>query len=524
MKHSMEFHPPITTTGPSLKKYTRLFNPVPLMIISLFFVFVSFSFRAAAQYDRLQSRRFTQKALQSDLAYLRKALKETHPGLYRYSTKEEMDRRFDSSAALLHNGMLFYDYYGIIAALTSSIRCQHTGSLPADRMETYAQRLRLFPYSLHFVNNRAWFTLNHTADTIIKPGDELIAINDQPLAAIVQTIFTHTPADGYNQTIKEARLNMGMFPFFYYLFVNRPDSFHIRYKNEQGILRQTVTAALPVQQSMLHTGQNPVNKTILKANEKKIAAQQKKLQLEIKKELNTAVLTVRSFGGDAARQLPAFLDTAMRTLKKMQIRNLVIDLRYNGGGSDSAGVLLFTYLIQQPSRYYVRQHTITDSSYFLRFADIPPEELAHVRDELVKEADGSFSQRPEFAAGLPLQYPKADHFTGNIYFLMNGGSGSTTSELIAASYSNRLGIFIGEEDGGCYEGGTGGSFINLTLPQTGITVSIPLLYYDNYSTRSVSQKGRGVIPDHTVHYFIKDVLEGKDPQMDFALELAKQAQ
>jgi hypothetical protein len=60
--------------------------------------------------------------------------------------------------------------------------------------------------------------------------------------------------------------------------------------------------------------------------------------------------------------------------------------------------------------------------------------------------------------------------TGNLYFLINGGSASTTAEFTAVAHSNKLGIFIDTETGGAYEGGNGGSFLHFKLPNSCIAV------------------------------------------------------
>lgn len=251
-----------------------------------------------------------------------------------------------------------------------------------------------------------------------------------------------------------------------------------------------------------------------------IDRKRKDLELDIKKDINTAVLSIRSFGGKAAGDIGTFLPKAMKELEKKKIRHLVIDLRNNNGGWDSAGVILFTYLIDQPSRYYVRQHAITDTSQYLALSDLSAEDLNNARNELIPEKDGTFSLKAAAAAGLSIQYPKPHHFNGKVYFLMNGASSSTTSELLSAAHANQLGIFIGEEAGGSYEGGNGGSFIGLVLPHSKIKISIPLLYYDNM-TKPPFERGRGLMPGYDVPDNLDNILNGIDTQMKFVLDLIR---
>ncbi|WP_315816676.1 S41 family peptidase [Paraflavitalea speifideaquila] len=425
-----------------------------------------------AVYDSLTDRTLSRQEMQDDLQYLRKVMEAVHPGLYRYTPRPVMDQRLDSFYDRLTGSLPFYDYYRSMASLVAGVRCAHTSILPGRNWESHFMRnVPLFPYSLHFIKDRAYIILNQTADTTLKPGFELLAINGQSITDIRQVIFDHSWSDGYNTTNKQQRLNQGMFAILYYLSVGRPTQFELTCKDFSGQTIQVKTPAMTMTTSSANFRQNPVNKDILRMY---VNRKRDDLELDIKKDHNAALLTIRTFGGAAAGKISSFLPKAMKELEKKQIRHLVIDLRSNGGGWDSAGVILFTYLINKPSRYYVRQHAITDTSQYLALSDLSPEDLKNVKNELVGEKDGTFSLKESAAAGLSLQVPKPQHFTGKVYFIMNGASASTTSEFLAAAHANQLGVFIGEEDGGNYAGGNGGSFIGLVLPNSKIKISIPL--------------------------------------------------
>ena len=79
------------------------------------------------------------------------------------------------------------------------------------------------------------------------------------------------------------------------------------------------------------------------------------------------------------------------------------------------------------------------------------------------------------------------------------------------------GQFLGEETSGGYYGNTSGMSTTATLPNTGITVSIPMLKYVMAVSRS-PERARGILPDHEVVPTIRDVLDGSDPVLAKALE------
>ncbi len=469
-------------------------------------------------YDSLAGRVLSKQDMQEDLQYLRKVMEEVHPGLYRYTPKPIMGQRLDSFYNQLTDSLFYYDYFKLMASLVAGVRCAHTSILPGSNWGShFTNNVLLFPYSIHFIKDRAYIILNQTKDTALKPGFELLAINGQSISSIRQRIFDHSWSDGYNTTNKQQRLNTGSFSFLYYLFVDRPASFELTCKDFAGQTLKVIAPALTMTDAAPRFRQNPVNKEIIRMY---IDRKRKDLELDIKKDINTAVLSIRSFGGKAAGDIGTFLPKAMKELEKKKIRHLVIDLRNNNGGWDSAGVILFTYLIDQPSRYYVRQHAITDTSQYLALSDLSAEDLNNARNELIPEKDGTFSLKAAAAAGLSIQYPKPHHFNGKVYFLMNGASSSTTSELLSAAHANQLGIFIGEEAGGSYEGGNGGSFIGLVLPHSKIKISIPLLYYDNM-TKPPFERGRGLMPGYDVPDNLDNILNGIDTQMKFVLDLIR---
>jgi C-terminal processing protease CtpA/Prc len=107
-------------------------------------------------------------------------------------------------------------------------------------------------------------------------------------------------------------------------------------------------------------------------------------------------MTIRSFGvgktgDDAAEKMRGFLENSMKEIRKSKVDNLIIDLRYNPGGWDNTGEVLFTYLTDTPAYYYRRFHTVTDSSDFLQLSSVSKEELKQIKDELIPEKDGSFT-------------------------------------------------------------------------------------------------------------------------------------
>jgi hypothetical protein len=480
-------------------------------------------------FDSLATRVLNKEQLQEDFTYLRKILEETHPGLYRYTPKEAMQRKMDSIMAALNTEMGFYDYYRVIAAFIAGIRCAHTYAIPVEEIEQYlTNNIKTIPFEVTILQNRAFVTLNGTTETTVKPGYELLTINGQPVNAILPELYRHIWSDGYNESNKANQLIGIKFGLFYYMLVARPDTFAFTMADAAGKRIEIKTPALPFKEYYAQLFKNPVNKNILAIYQPRNEKDKKQgWRLEMLEEPQTALLRIKGFGGgdntkEAAQKMRAFMDKTIGTLQKKNIRNLVVDLRSNGGGWDIQGIELFTYLMKDtiPVRYYLRKHAVTDSSAFLKFSDLSPEDMGNLKKELKREADGTFTVREEFNEDLKMQDIKTNRFTGNIYFLINGGSASTTAEFTAVAHTHKLGIFIGTETGGAYEGGNGGSFLHFHLPNSRIYIGTPLLYYEN-AVKAPLHQGRGTMPDYQVPSTINDMLNGRDTQLEFALDLIR---
>lgn len=478
-----------------------------------------------AQSDFLQNKILPVEEMQADFKFLRKILEETHPGLYRYFPRAAMQFRMDSIAGLLTQTRTFYEYYRILSSLMADIRCAHTYILPKKAFEKfYLDEIKTFPFSMILAENQFFITLNGTLDTQVKVGFEVLAINGQRMDLIRQTLFKYLWGDGYIQTSKVKTISEGYFPFFYYLWIEQPEEFTLTLKNLQGEILEVKAPAQTWSETSKNFTTNPVNQELLKIYAPKTKKNQKKpWRLEFLSGTKTALLTIRNFGGgrnesEAKQKIQDFMNTCMQKLKAQKSENLIIDLRYNGGGWDIQGIELLSFLIKKPTICYRRLHSITDSSEFFRFADLSPEDLRNVKEELQPESDGTFSIKEAFSEQLKIQQPKPNRFQGKIYFLMNGGSASAASEFLAVAHSNHLGVFVGEESGGAYEGGNGGSFLHFELPYSKMYVGTPLLYYDN-AVDSPLQKGRGTLPNYQVSINLTDLLQGIDTQLNFVLQL-----
>lgn len=484
----------------------------------LTFLLVSFSVYS-------QQTTYSRQALINDLDYLEQALKETHPGLYRYQTAAQFDSALAATRAGVTDRMSHRAFYALLTRLVAGIRCAHTVAEPRRNwLDTLRTAGFFFPFQIYFLEGEPYLVMNRTTSTAVPTDSRLLTINGRPVKDIVQEMFRHISADGYNETLKYRQIFDYMFSFYYNALIAQTDTFHITYADRSGQEHSATVNAVTVAEAGRNGRQNPLNKPLFQGARKEFKATKGlRRYISINRKTGVATLVLKDyFGGKTAAEadvkLRAFMDDCMQKIAAAKVTHLVIDLRLNAGGYDSQGFELLGYFIDKPVRYYESLHMITNNSPFLRYSSIPQEQIKNEAPKLQRQPDGTYLLHESVMRTLGYVQPKPNAFRGKVYFLADGGTGSAAAEFTAVAHSLGLGTFIGEETGGNYTGGNGAEFIGLELPATKMRVNIPLMYYRN-AVKEPVEKGRGTMPHYAVSYTVHDLVTVKDTQLEFVYRL-----
>lgn len=413
--------------------------------------------------------------LREDITALGDSLVRLHPGIYRYQNKVAIDKAFDSCRRAIDRPMSVPEFFKHIDHLIGQLEDGHTECfMPADANQWLKNNAGLFPAGLWLSGRHAYLlcsAMNFDA------GTEILDVNGTPMSKIVNDMLGELSSDGTNLTGKYDKINRGHdpFPYLYFVLNGSQDTFRISYRTPGGIAG---TTTIP---SKRFSGVECIPS---------MPQPSKYLTLEYKPD-GVAVLTIRTLLNEyldrTGEKFRDFLFSSFKDIGEKHVSKLIIDVRGNGGGEDTNGSLLFSYLTDRPFRYYVR----------------------------LDKTSGPYFEHPNLA----IQQPNAEHFDGKVYILINGGTFSSTAEFAAIAKSNNRGLLIGEETGGGYYGNTSGDRVTIYLPNSKIRVNIPLTRY-TLAVKHLKHGERGVIPDVEIHPTIGDKLSGKDIQMEDALQLA----
>lgn len=257
-------------------------------------------FPGFSQTDTLVTKTLTSEQIQKDFQYLKRILTETHPGIYRYTSKESMTHKMDSLYQLLDKPMKFYDSYLILSYLVASIRCAHTYLTPTKSIQSFFTRnTKTFPFNISFPENKYYISVNGTERTDIKPGFELLSINGKSMASVRAYMQKLLWADGYNEIFKNKATEEGYFPLFYYLLVERPESFEVVYKDDNGKEQHVTIAAQPFKETLRNFKRNKVNHPIMRFADRRNKLDSKRgWRLTIRKDDHVGVMRIAGFGGE----------------------------------------------------------------------------------------------------------------------------------------------------------------------------------------------------------------------------------
>ena len=401
------------------------------------------------------AKTYGRKAYVEDLQQLGKKLLEVHPNALKFIGETNFWKTIEEKKSLITDETTFAQFAWHCSEIIANINCSHTsvGSFSFES-EMLPNTFR-FPLQTRLINGKLYVIDALTNSDKVSIKDEIIAINDFPVSTLITDIYKHIQSQGYAETTKYQEFNLWSTVIIPYA-LNFPEKYNIQVKGKpQSIeLDQASGMVVPYQDNS-------------------IPFCGKDLCLEIKQGKNTAVMTLYSFNyypWNNLDEYKQFVDESFKKIKESQVENLIIDLRFNGGGSAESSIYLLKYLSKTPFAYL---------------------------------------------NGYGTQQPFKDGYDGKLFFLIDGHGKSTTGHFMALTKTLNLGTIIGEELG---------SNQFCTAGQTVLRLSnTKMVYYVANTTSRLADINlsdeKGILPDHTIFQDIDDYLNKVDAVKEFTFEL-----
>jgi hypothetical protein len=416
-----------------------------------------------------QEKIFTTEAVKRDLNFAFERLTNLHPGLHRYTTKEELKRYFNKLLLNVPDSMNIWQAHSYISQLIGEIRCGHTRLFPnMDELEKLKKQPVFFPLPSRWLSDSLYV---RTGDAAAPKWWRVESINNVPVAALLSHFEKRFALDGESR--KGKQLFFDNLAYYYAVLKERPTSFVLKVKSVPA--NNDTLIELPALTWQALEKMRAENKIVFGTGRLK--------PFEFRTQGQIGFLTVRNFNGERHRSFgynfPAFLDSAFQQTLNNKITHLVIDIRNNGGGDDAYGALLYSHLTNKPFYYFKEVVTLKNGAF-------------------VNVSHPQLKQQPASAIA----------YLGKTSLLVDGLTFSTAADFAAIFKEHNRGLIVGMETGGAFQGNNSGPSSEVTLPNTGIVLSIPLWRYTNAvkNTKSAS----GVMPDVEILPTIFDVYPGMD--------------
>jgi Peptidase family S41 len=433
--------------------------------------------------------------LQADYSLFRHILESSHPSIYWYTTKDSMDYFFEQGFQTLHDSLTEIQFRDVLAYVISKLDCGHTsvkGSKAFNRYIDTASSLA-FPFALKFWSDTMVISANlRRRDPLLQRGTIVTSINGYTARALKDTLFNYITTDGYSMSGKYQSLSTGFaFANLYKNVIGLTDSFDIHYIDSMGFESQTYVKPYDFRADTMNKktlSHGPPAKGSGKKKEKP-TFYLSSVNLQLDTVMKTGFMTVTTF--DRSNHLRKFFKNSFRELQENHIKNLIIDVRSNGGGDAGLSTLLTRYIADHKFK-------LADSLYTIK----PPAEYKkYIQNGFWYGLLVSAVTRKGKDGKLHFRYfekhyysPKEKyHYDGQVFILIGGNSFSATT-LFAGDLKGQKNVtLVGEETGGGYYGNTAWIIPDVTLPNTGLRFRLPR--FRMVVSRDRLKNGRGILPD-----------------------------
>jgi hypothetical protein len=441
-----------------------------------------------------------------DLTIVRRALL-LHPGLYRYQSPREFERRFAAFAREWQEQTGQAERFLALSRLTAAVRCGHTQCNPYNQSKAVVASLfdrpTRLPFTFRWIGGEMVVTGDSGAVTGIAPGSLVERVNGFTPAAMLRTLLPYARADGSNDAKRVAQFEMrgdeAIEAFDIYqglLFPPGPDGHRVAWRDPAGQRRAATLPAITLAtRKALRSG--PRSDADLW--DWKIGAD------------GIAVLTMPTwvtYRGNWNWQ--AWLTERFATLQ--DAKGLVIDLRANEGGTD-CGTFILQRLIDRPFRplRYLNRVSFRETPADLRPAlDTWDDSFHTIGRAATPDAAGHLILPGDEDEGVI--EPVGPRIPVPVAVLTGPVNSSATFSFARRIKEARAARLIGSTTGGNMRGINGGAYFFVRLPQSGLEFDLPIKGY--YPERP--QPDAGVTPDIAVRTSAADIAAGYDRLLDTA--------
>ncbi|MGE5351501.1 MAG: S41 family peptidase [Acidobacteriota bacterium] len=432
--------------------------------------------------DKSSERVSLDKALE-DMNYYFSTVESVHPQLLKHLTADEylkMKKSIRDTLALLDtkNDLTAADLSILLAEAAARFRDGHTHVPPSIKE---VSPLRMPPFRLKYSNGKL-FIGSTTKDLSQYLGCEIRKINQKKPSEFLAPSLRLVSAESDNYGL--IRLTGEQDKFLAIKNVFNLGSFSATLKNSKGEV-------------------SDVNFTPVTFSDFQDIPKEKEATIDSYFEFlkDGAVAYFRYNQFVVSDKEKALIDSLFTMMDLKKSRDLIIDLRFNGGGNSQMGDYILHYITDKPYSMISRME-VKVSKEILNRGGFPE----------YKELEGMVIP---YIGGLTQPENKPHKFHGRVILLIGPDTFSSACLLTQAVKDHNIGTIIGNETGGVRQ--AFGDILNFTTPNLNISfyVSYKVFYAP---VPKAGDESHGTAPDIEMTDELLEKLPGsKDPTLDFTL-------
>ena len=452
---------------------------------------------------------FPPTAVREDFRQLYDTLRSAHFDLYVETPKPAYDAAFQTALEQIDRPMtqaeiitLFQHF--VAAGRVAHARVEGTEAAFAGHVEAGGAMIPLY---VRVRGDRAWVSDDYSGREDIAPGDEVLQINNEPVAVVLQRMRRALSADTDHLANTLVELQ---FPRLVWQTLGTPDQYTLVLSRNGA---EHTSAVVPLTREQIRTHAAALDDPGL--------------------ELSWTEREARVLPGNVAYLRPGpfynvdgeglwdtsgfqtFIDAAFRQFMEAGADRLLIDLRNNPGGDASFSDLMVAWIADRPFRFYADfQVKVSQAAEASNAARLEGENPHWVSQAYAKE----FAAREPgevFAFDMSTVEPRAgERYRGHVYALVNRHSYSNTVTVAAILQDYGFATILGEETADLAT--TLGAMEHFELTNTGIRVGFPKA---RITRPSGDPNRRGVVPDVPIETPIVETAD--DPVLQAALAEAR---
>ena len=400
----------------------------------------------------------------SDIDSLVFAVSEIHPNMFAVCQQDEFMKMVSEIKQTLPDSISVWEMYVKLQPLIARIGDGHT-SLFFPFNDVLNENTPRIPVNMAVTNDNK-VKVVFSVGNKISAGSEIVRINHVAIEDMFKKMLYYQ--SGETEVYKMNKVHENFSQFFLILYSS--DLYDIEYI-EPGKTKVSRIVLKPCSSKELVEWKKKTQPTVSKLNGEPYS-------FKLVPEKNMAIMDFKSFVNP--NNMEMFADSMFTTLRQNNIKNLIIDVRENGGGDSRVGDILLSYISDKPfcqfQKYLARVTPFTqelmrnkmDIGWY--YGEIGIEDFVQPKDH------------------------DEEHYRGNIILLISNHTFSSASSFSWTFKEFGMGKVVGEETGGVNV--SFGDVIYYEMPNSGLIASVSLKKFWQYNADE--NHIHGTIPDYCV--------------------------